>query len=284
MQRDVAQGKILSYLKKGWIEDIVMSSGKKGSASSGIIDTIYVKNVFGGVSKIGFKSCDQGREKFQGTSLDYVWFDEEPPEDIYMECKMRVFDRCGEIFGTMTPLKGLTWVYNVIYLNEGNDEDIWYEQMEWDDNPYLNKKEIEKLSSVLSEDELNSRKYGNFTSGTGLVYNEFDENLNVIEPFDVPYDWYDKISIDPGLKNPLSCHWYACDYDGNVYVIAEHYEKEKTVEYHADRIKQISNKLNWPKRNGKVEAIIDSAANQKTLSGTKSVVELFYDFDIVTLP
>ena len=284
VQRDVAQGKILSYLKKGWIEDIVMSSGKKGSASSGIIDTIYVKNVFGGVSKIGFKSCDQGREKFQGTSLDYVWFDEEPPEDIYMECKMRVFDRCGEIFGTMTPLKGLTWVYNVIYLNEGNDEDIWYEQMEWDDNPYLNKKEIEKLSSVLSEDELNSRKYGNFTSGTGLVYNEFDENLNVIEPFDVPYDWYDKISIDPGLKNPLSCHWYACDYDGNVYVIAEHYEKEKTVEYHADRIKQISNKLNWPKRNGKVEAIIDSAANQKTLSGTKSVVELFYDFDIVTFP
>ena len=204
VQRDVAQGKILSYLKKGWIEDIVMSSGKKGSASSGIIDTIYVKNVFGGVSKIGFKSCDQGREKFQGTSLDYVWFDEEPPEDIYMECKMRVFDRCGEIFGTMTPLKGLTWVYNVIYLNEGNDEDIWYEQMEWDDNPYLNKKEIEKLSSVLSEDELNSRKYGNFTSGTGLVYNEFDENLNVIEPFDVPYDWYDKISIDPGLKTHLA--------------------------------------------------------------------------------
>ena len=69
-----------------------------------------------------------------------------------------------------------------------------------------------------------------------------------------------------------------------MYVIAEHYEKEKTVEYHADRIKQISNKLNWPKRNGKVEAIIDSAANQKTLSGTKSVVELFYDFDIVTFP
>ena len=30
----------------------------------------------------------------------------------------------GEIFGTMTPLKGLTWVYNTIYLNEANDNNI----------------------------------------------------------------------------------------------------------------------------------------------------------------
>ena len=284
VQRDVAQNKILNYLKKEWIEDVVMISGKKGSASQGVIDTIYVKNIFGSISKIGFKSCDQGREKFQGTSLDYVWFDEEPPEDIYIECKMRVFDKCGEIFGTMTPLKGLTWVYNTIYLNEANDNDIWYEQMEWNDNPYLNKKEIDSLASTLSEDELNARRFGHFSSGTGLVYSEFDERVNVIEPFDVPRNWYDKISIDPGLKNPLSCHWYACDYDGNIYVIAEHYDKQKTVDYHASKIKEISLKLGWPLKNGKLEAIIDSAANQKTLASEKSVTELFYDNGILTNP
>lgn len=284
VQRDVAQSKILSYLKKEWIEDIVMISGKKGSADAGVIDTIYVKNVFGGVSKIGFKNCDQGREKFQGTSLDYVWFDEEPPEDIYVECKMRVLDRSGEIFGTMTPLKGLTWVYDTIYLNSSNDPDIWYEQMEWADNPYLSKSEIEKLSMTLSNDELLSRRYGNFSSGSGLVYNEFDENYNVIEPFDVPKSWYDKISIDPGLHNPLSCHWYACDFDDNIYVIAEHYEKQKTVDYHAERIKQISKRLDWPMKNGRIEAIVDSAANQKTLASEKSVTELFYDNGILTNP
>ena len=284
VQRDVAQSKILSYLKKEWIEDIVMISGKKGSASSGVIDTIYVKNVFGSISKIGFKSCDQGREKFQGTSLDYVWFDEEPPEDIYVECKMRVLDKCGEIFGTMTPLKGLTWVYRIIYLNESNDPDIWYEQVEWEDNPYLSKSEIAKLSSHLSEEELQSRRFGNFASGGGMVYSEFDENFNVIDPFDVPKEWYDKISIDPGLHNPLSCHWYACDYDGNVYVIAEHYEKQKTVDYHAQRIKEISAGLSWPTFNGKIEAIIDSAANQRTLASEKSVTELFYDNGILTNP
>ena len=114
VQRDVAQSKILHYLNKDWIKEIVMISGKKDSCEFGIIDSIIIKNVFGGLSKIGFKSCDQGREKFQGTSLDFVWFDEEPPLDIYLECRMRVLDKKGDIFGTMTPLKGLSWVYNYI--------------------------------------------------------------------------------------------------------------------------------------------------------------------------
>ena len=131
-----------------------MLSGKKDSPSSGVIDKIYIKNVFGGISVLGFKSCDQGREKFQGTSLDFVWFDEEPPYDIYLECKMRVLDRCGEIFGTMTPLKGLTWVYDEIYLNKKNDKEVWYENISWQDNPFLNQKEIEKLTSEMSKDEL----------------------------------------------------------------------------------------------------------------------------------
>ena len=78
VQRDVAQKKILHYLAPEWIDDIVMLSGKKGS-DAGIVDQIRVKNVFGGISVIGFKSCDQGREKFQGASLDFVWFDESRP-------------------------------------------------------------------------------------------------------------------------------------------------------------------------------------------------------------
>ena len=36
-------------------------------------------------SMIGVKSYEKGREKWQGETLDWVWFDEEPPIDIYME-------------------------------------------------------------------------------------------------------------------------------------------------------------------------------------------------------
>ena len=285
VQRDVAQKKILEYLSASYIEKIVMVSGGQDSAENGIIDFILVKSRVGGTSRIGFKSCDQGREKFQGASLDFVWFDEEPPFDIYLECKMRVLDRCGDIFGTMTPLKGLTWVYNTIYLNDKNDEQVWSETMEWADNPFLSKKEIENMTRSLPAEEIESRRYGKFMQNGGMVYSEFDENVHVIEPFDIPLEWQDNISIDPGLHNPLSAHFYAVDFDGNVYVVAEHFQAEKSVQYHADKIKEIAKKLHWKTDSqGFLHSLIDSAAGQRTLSGQKNVVELFYENGIVVNP
>lgn len=286
VQRDVAQKKILAYLRRDWIDDIVMQSGRKDSPESGIIDFIRVKNVFGGVSVIGFKSCDQGREKFQGASLDYVWFDEEPPEEIYDECRMRVFDRRGDIFGTMTPLKGLTFVYERIYLNKFSDGEVWYEFMEWADNPYLSKREIAALTASMDESAAQQRRYGRFAAaGAGLVYPEFDERVHVIEPFEVPKEWQDNISIDPGLNNPLSAHWYAVDFDDNVYVIYEHFAAGKDIDFHAEAIREICEKLDWKRDSrGRVCALIDSAAKQRTLSGVKSVCELFYERGILVNP
>ena len=285
VQRDVAQKKVLSYLSPRDIVDITMQQGKKDSPSRGVIDQIVVRNEMGGTSTIGFKSCDQGREKFQGTSLDFVWFDEEPPEDIYDECKMRVFDKNGDLFGTMTPLKGLTWVYEKIYKQSTFDNSIWCEFMEWADNPYLDKNSIEKLSATLDKKELESRRYGKFQANEGLVYTEFDENINVIDPFDIPLEWQDNISIDPGLHNPLSCHFYAVDYDGNIYVVAEHYASNIDVATHARKINQIANDLKWKRNtNGMLESLIDSAATARTLASEKNVVELFYDNGILVNP
>ncbi|MBQ5926581.1 MAG: terminase family protein [Clostridia bacterium] len=285
VQRDVAQKKILHYLRKDWIDDIVMLSGRKDSPEGGVIDFIRVKNVFGGISIIGFKSCDQGREKFQGTSLDYVWFDEEPPKDIYDECRMRVFDKRGDIFGTMTPLKGLTFVYEEIYMNRKNDPEVWYEFVEWADNPYLSAAEIKMLEGCLDEGQLQARRFGKFAASSGLVYPEFDESIHVIEPFAVPKEWQDNISIDPGLNNPLSAHWYAVDFDDNVYVVYEHFVAGRDIDYHASEIKRICGLLGWKTDSkGRICALIDSAAKQKTLSGVKSVCELFYERDILVNP
>jgi len=117
------------------------------------------------------------------------------------------------------------------------------------------------------------------------VYPEFEESVHVIEPFAIPPEWQDTISIDPGLNNPLSAHWYAVDYDGNVYVVAEHFEAERDIAYHAQKIKEISEKLGWKKRkDGRIDALIDSAANQKTLASTSSVTELFFDYGIAVNP
>ena len=278
VQRDVAQEKILRYLNPDWIVRVTMQEGSRDFPEGGIIDSIYIRNVFGGVSKLGFKSAAQGRECFQGASLDFVWFDEEPPKDIYDECRMRVLDKKGDIFGTMTPLKGLTWVYDEIYLNSGSDPEIWTEEMEWADNPYLSEEEVVRLTATLSDEELESRRYGRFRAESGLVYPEFDSSVHVIEPFEFPPEWQSAISIDPGLKNPLSCHFYCMDYDGVIYVVGEHYEAGLDVRAHAEKISALADSLNWARRpDGRLEALIDPAANQRTLASAKSVSELFFE-------
>lgn len=74
------------------------------------IDTARIKHVSGGTSFIGFKSFDQGRERFQGTAKHGVWLDEEPPEDVYAECLLRTMTTNGIVICTFTPLKGLSKV------------------------------------------------------------------------------------------------------------------------------------------------------------------------------
>ena len=96
---------------------------------------------------------------------------------------MRVMDRRGDIFGTMTPLKGRTFIYGEIYLNRRNNPEIWHQSMTWEDNPFLSKKEAALLETALDGASLDSRKYGRFSAGAGLVYPEFDEGVHVIEPF-----------------------------------------------------------------------------------------------------
>ena len=185
----------------------------------------------------------------------------------------------------MTPLKGFTFVYHDIFLNAGKDPEIWYEFMEWADNPYLSQEEIFSLQASLDDVSLQARRYGRFAAAEGLVYPEFDENVHVIEPFPIPAEWQDNISIDPGLNNPLSAHWYAVDGDDNVYVVFEHFAAGRDVDYHAAEIHRISKMLGW-KHDGKgrVSALIDSAARQRTLSGVKSVCELFYERGILVNP
>ena len=118
-----------------------------------------------------------------------------------------------------------------------------------------------------------------------LVYPEFNSSVHIIEPFSVPYYWQDMISIDPGLNNPLSAHFYCLDPNGCIYVVAEHYEAGKDIDYHAKRINEIADGLNWWRsKNGKLDAFIDKAAGHRTLSGNKSVCELFYERNIITNP
>ena len=74
------------------------------------LDSVVVQHSSGGLSTLGFKSYDQGRTKWQAETLDGVWFDEEPPTDIYMEGLSRTNATEGMILMTLTPLMGMSEV------------------------------------------------------------------------------------------------------------------------------------------------------------------------------
>jgi phage terminase large subunit-like protein len=69
--REGAQG--TGAVPKDALAELVPARGVPG-----MLDTIRVRHVSGGVSTIGLKSYEKGREKFQGETLDFCWLDEEP--------------------------------------------------------------------------------------------------------------------------------------------------------------------------------------------------------------
>ena len=173
VQRDVVQREIVGDAKTfvgGW-----MPKGEIAKATyrdSDVLDTLTLKNG----SVIGWKSYDQGREKFQGTSQHLIAYDEEPPEDVHQECAMRVFDCKGTIVAAMTPLKGMTFVSTMVVDNdkkpaEKRDSEVMYLSGSWDDNPYLSEEEKTRLESTMDESERDAREYGRFLVPGRPVFN-----------------------------------------------------------------------------------------------------------------
>jgi phage terminase large subunit-like protein len=71
-----------------------------------LVDTIRVQHVSGGVSTIALKSYSQGRERFQGATIDFASLDEEPPEDVFSETLTRLNVTQGPLILSFTPLRG----------------------------------------------------------------------------------------------------------------------------------------------------------------------------------
>ena len=84
---------------------------------SDAVDTITVRHVSGGSSTLLLKSYDQGRRKWQANTAHLVWFDEEPPLDIYVEGLTRTNATEGQVYLTFTPLLGMSDVVSMFLGN-----------------------------------------------------------------------------------------------------------------------------------------------------------------------
>lgn len=185
---------------------------------------------------IVFKSYEQGREKFQGTGVRLIWFDEEPPHDIWEESFVR--QEAGQqldIIMTMTPVKGMTWVYDQIYLATDND-DIYVSTAGWDDNPWLTEKQKAQMSRGLSAQAIRVRRYGEFVKRVGLVASWWErgkhlkhyvyslDQVKTTNDILVTPQWTFYEVLDPGFSDPAAYLHIGVDPDNNVHVIGGYRE------------------------------------------------------------
>ena len=94
-----------------------------------------------------------------------------------------------------------------------------------DDNPILmsNDPDYVKFLEGLPEALMKAWRYGDWDVFAGQYFSEWNPRVHVVEPFTVPKTWRKFGAYDHGRANPACFHWYAVDWDGNVYVYRELY-------------------------------------------------------------
>jgi phage terminase large subunit len=80
---------------------------------------------------------------------------------------------------------------------------------------------------------------GNWDVMAGQYFSEFDRNVHVIEPFNIPSTWKRYRAIDYGL-DCCACVWVAIDESGNYYVYREYAEPDKVISAGAADIVRLS--------------------------------------------
>jgi phage terminase large subunit-like protein len=179
-------------------------------------------------STISLKSYDQGRGKWQADTVDGVWFDEEPPEDIYMEGLTRTNAAFGPVIVTCTLLKGMTAIAMRFWSELGKYQDAGMVNMTIHDVDHYTADQKAKIIAGYPAHERAARTLGVPSMGSGKVF-PIEEDAIRVDPFPLPAHWPRIIGLDFGWDHPAGAAWLAWDRDADtVYVVNEFQLREAT--------------------------------------------------------
>jgi phage terminase large subunit-like protein len=222
-------------IPKDAIRDIV-----PGRGVSDLVDTILVKWGGGGDvqaadSIIGLKSYVQGREKWQGETLHWLWFDEEPPQDIYTEGLTRTNVTQGPVWLTFTPLLGMSDVVRSFLLEKSPDRSVTIMTIE--EAEHFTPEQRQQIITSYPVHERDARTKGIPILGSGRIFPVSEEAI-AIAPFEIPDHWHRLGAMDFGWDHPFAAVELAWDADQDVvYIIKAHRLREATPVVHAGAIR-----------------------------------------------
>jgi len=272
--RDIIQKKLIGEMNdigSGMIpKDLIIKEECKTRRNvPEAMEIIRVRHVTGGTTTIVLKTYEQGRATWQGTEVDFIWVDEECPEDVYSEALIRLMTTQGLIITTFTPLQGVTPLV-LSFLDNSQDTEAefpkWVEICTWDDVPHLTEEEKAKTLANTPPQLRDARSKGIPTVGDGLVY-PLDPKYYVIDDFPLPKHFLRLYALDVGWHNTAAL-WGAWDKDNDIkYIYSEH--KQGLVEpvVHAKAIKA----------RGKIPGVIDPAARGRSQKDGERLFEIYGD-------
>lgn len=228
-----------------------------------------------------FMSYEQDVSKMGGAALHRVWFDEEPPESVRSENQMRLLDFAGDELFTMTPLYGMSHIYDAVYLRAERVDYITVVTADMDDNPHIDEQTKQRTLAEYSPEERAARKSGRFVSFAGLIYGDsFDTETTVIPEDDVPEHAEVYVGIDPGLQFMCGVVWAYLTPEDDLVVFDELPAQGLT-------IKEVCQEIHLRNALHRVSPrwyVIDPASrNRNNQTGRSDQME-FADHGVVALP
>ena len=227
--------------------------------------------------EFGFLERDADVYRYQGQAYSWIGFDEitHLPTEFgwnYLASRLRTTDpkitpymRCTANPGGV----GATWVKKRYVDPHPPNESFTGEDnltrkfipARLEDNPYLAEDgRYEEMLKALPPTQRKQLLEGNWDVNEGAAFTEFEQDIHVITPFEIPISWERTKGIDYGYASESSCVWGTVDpSDGTLIIYRELYQKGLTGEDLGDRITQME--LSDPYS---VQGVLDTAAWART--------------------
>ncbi|MEQ8346880.1 MAG: terminase family protein [Sneathiellaceae bacterium] len=227
----------------GLLPAAALGQAMAARGQGGLVDRVTVAHMSGGRSVLKFKSYDQGRARWQGETLDFVWFDEEPPAEIYSEGLTRTNATGGMAWLTFTPLLGMSEVVRRFLMEKSPDRaDIC---MTIEDAGHIAPAERARILAAYPPHEREARARGVPALGSGRIFPVADSRL-AVEAFALPAHWALLGALDFGWDHPTAAVRLAWDRDADiVYVTTCHRLAEAVPGMHALSLKPWGAALPW---------------------------------------
>lgn len=245
----------------------------KSQLRGGSIDKAYDKQHrqlnFANGSWIAFKTYEMDDDKFGGTRLHFVGYDEPPPRSIRDECMTRTLRYGGYEMFAMTPLNTNTgWIRRDIY-KQREAPHITVVKGSMHDNIALNDEQRHYvLGSYANDLWRRAREFGDFIDVGGLIYEGF-EGIVIPKPSLQTVRSLDPVvGIDPGIRN-AGLVFGGFDTDDVLGFFEDDVLQDSTVDDYAVRIDDGLQRWGISRRD--VTFIIDPAARQRDKTNAETV-------------